>query len=297
MSWKGWLSALIIIIIIILLGSFYTINEVQQGLLVRLGKVQYSADKTVNILKPGLHIKWPLVEKVQKFDMRLRILTLEEDNLVTEDRQTVDVSAFINWRITDVLKYYLATSSYGSAENNLSSRISAAVRTEFGKLSLTDLVSGQRVNVMEKIKDLATKKAESLGITVIDVRINKIALPQATLERVYKNMRTEFSTQATKIRADGLKQAETIRAGSDKQKTIILATAREQAAKTIADGQAQSAQIYADAYQSDPKFYQFYRSLEAYQNVFTSKDDTIVLHPKGEFFKYFNTPLMSGASK
>ena len=152
-------------------------------------------------------------------------------------------------------------------------------------------------SVMEKIKDLATQKAESLGITVIDVRINKIALPQATLNRVYNNMRTEFSTQATKIRADGLKQAEAIRADSDKQKTIILATAKEQAAKTIAEGQAQSAQIYADAYQNDPKFYQFYRSLEAYQNVFKTKDDTIVLHPKGEFFKYFNTPLMNGVSK
>ena len=147
----------------------------------------------------------------------------------------------------------MATSAYGSAENNLSSRISAAIRTEFGKLPLTDLVSGQRVNVMEKIKDLASKKAASLGIKVIDVRI--------------------------------------------KQRTIILATAKEKAAQTIADGQAQAAQIYADAYQNDPKFYQFYRSLEAYKNVFTTKDDTIVLHPKGEFFKYFNTPLMSGVSK
>ena len=144
---------------------------------------------------------------------------------------------------------------------------------------------------------MPAKKAASLGIKVIDVRINKIALPQATLNRVYNNMSTEFSTQATKIRADGTKQAEAIRADSDKQKTIILATAKEKAAQTIADGQAQAAQIYADAYQNDPKFYQFYRSLEAYKNVFTTKDDTIVLHPKGEFFKYFNNPLMSGVSK
>ena len=291
MSWKGWLSALIILILIILSGSLFTINQVQEGLLVRLGKVQYNSQKEPIVLKPGLHAKWPFFEQVKKFDMRLRTLTFEEDNLVTEDRQTVDVSAFINWRIDNLMKYYLATSAYGSAVQNLTSRVQTSIRDEFGKLPLTDLVAGQRVNVMEKIQQIASEKAKSLGIKVIDVRINKIALPQQTLQRVYNNMRTEFSTQATKIRAQGIEQAEKIKANADMKKTIILAKAKETAANTIALGQSESGQIYANAYKSDPKFYSFYRSLESYQNVFTSNQDTLILSPKGNFFKYFNKTI------
>ena len=291
MSKKGWLISLVIIILLILLGSLFTINQVQQGLLVRLGKLQYDSQNQPKILKPGLHIKWPFIEQVKKFDMRLRTLTFEEDNLVTEDRQTVNVSAFINWRIDDLMKYYLATSAYGSAVNNLTSRVQTSIRDEFGKLPLTELVAGERVNVMAKIQGIASEKAKSLGIKVIDVRINKIALPPQTLQRVYNNMRTEFSTQATKIRAEGIEQAEKIKASADMNKTIIIAKAKETAASTIAQGQAQAGQIYADAYQADPEFYEFYRSLDAYQNVFTSTKDTIILHPKGDFFKYFGKSI------
>ena len=137
MSWRGWLLGLIILVIIILSGSLFTVNQVQEALLVRLGKVQYNEKGNPIILRPGLHAKFPFLEKVKKFDMRLRTLTFEEDNLVTEDRQTVDVSAFINWRIDNLMKYYLATSAYGSAVQNLTSRVQTSIRDEFGKLPLT----------------------------------------------------------------------------------------------------------------------------------------------------------------
>ena len=302
MSLKGLSIALLIIIIMVLSGSIYTVNQAQQAIVVRLGKIQDVPDPdesdtdsvthSSKIINPGLHFKMPFIDKVYRFDMRLRVLAIEKDDVVTEDRQTVNVSAFINWKIKDLMKFYLATgmdkASNSNAESKLAVLVQRAIRDEFGKLPLTELVAGKRVNVMAKIQSLATDNASTLGITVVDVRINKIALPQATLNRVYNNMRTEFSTQATKIRAQGTEQAEKIKADADRTKIIILAKAREQAANSVAAGQAESAKIYANAYQQSPDFYEFYRSLEAYQNIFTDRRDTFVLNPSSQFFKYFN---------
>ena len=294
---NGIITVVIIVIIIAYLG-LYTVNQTQEALLLHLGKIVANDKGQAEIQKPGLHYKWPFLDTARYFDMRLRTLNINSSRIVTVEQKDVIVDAFVKWRIKDIVTYYKSTGGNESrADRLLSQKVGDGLRAEFGKQTILELVAGQRSNVMTLIQQNANEVAQSLGVEVIDVRIKKIDLPVEVTNSVYARMSSNREKEAALIRAQGQENAEKVKAGADADVTVILATAKSNAEKTKAGGDREAAQIYAKAYQKDPKFYNFYRSLQAYSNVFEHKKDTLVLQPEGQFFNFFKSLSGLGVSK
>lgn len=284
-----WILTAIIIVIVVALMSTFTVLQTQQAILLRLGKIETNAQNQPLIFKPGLHFKIPLIESVKRFDMRLRTLDIESSRIMTKEQKEVLVDAFVKWRIVDPVVYFKATgANVGRAQALLRQQLNDGIRAEFGQQTISDLLSQERGDVMREILTNVKQAAKPLGIQVVDVRIKRIDLPTEVAETIFARMCSAREKMASLIRAEGQQQAEVIKAQADAKVAVTLANANSQAAKVRAAGEAQAAKIYADAYQKDPEFYSFYRSLLAYNDVFSQKQDTVVLSPKGQFFKYFN---------
>lgn len=193
--------------------------------------------------------------------------------------------------------YFTRTGGNANQANLLlEQQLNDNLRAQFGRRSISDVVSNDRSTIMDALSKMANDSAQSLGISVIDVRIKRIDLPDEVQNAVFDRMRTERERVATEHRFNGKAQAEAIRANADANATLTIATARTQAAEIRSLGDAQAAKIYADAYSQDPNFYQFYRSLEAYKRIFAAnQNNMLVLKPDSEFFKFFNSE--SGSQK
>lgn len=286
---KTKLPVIIIAIVAILIWmTAFFVDQREKVILFNLGKI-----KKVD-LQPGLHFKWPFVNNVIKFDGR--VLTLDEDpeQFLTSEKKNVMVDFYVKWRIDDVGQFYRATGGQErSAEVRLSQIIKDGLRNEFAKRTIRQVVSGERGDIMKSINEISRELAKGLGIEVVDVRISRIDLPERISESVYDRMRAERSRIAKELRAQGQEAAERIRADADRQRTILLAEAYREAQQLRGAGDAKSAETYANAYQKDPEFYSFYRSLESYRKAFQNKSDLMVLDPDSDFFSYFNTPTGS----
>ncbi len=286
---KSFALTILVIVVIVLYASVYTVNEGQKALLLRLGQIELGANGKPKIILPGLNFKIPFLNQTQKFDTRLQMLTVQSSRILTQDQKYVLVDYYIKWRIEDLPLYYQRTSGDPlRAETLLQQQVNDALRTAFGQRTLTEMVSGERINVMALLKDSANATAKNLGIWVADVRIKSIDLPKEVSEKVFNNMRTKREQDATQYRADGRAKAEGISATADAKAAIAVAQSLVAAADLRAQGAAKAAQIYADAYNQGPEFYSFYRSLEAYKIGFSNKSDLLILTPQSDFFKYFN---------
>ena len=272
-------------------STFYTVEEGQDGLLLRLGKiVRVSKTNEASIKRPGLHFKIPVIHSVKIFDTRMQTLDIESSRIVTAEKKDVIVDYFAKWRIDNLVLYYTRTGGNPlQAQTLLRQRLNDALRAEFGKRDIHEVVSGERVNIMKLLQDQANTSAKELGIKVIDVRIKRIDLPTEVSAALFDRMRAERERIATEHRAEGRSKAEALRANADASVTVILATADRDAKKIRGDGDAVAAKIYADVYSKNKDFYVFYRSLIAYENSFNTKNDILVLKPDTDFFKYFNT--------
>ena len=238
--------------------------------------------------KPGLHFKLPVVNNVKKFDARIQTLDAEPERYLTAEKKNVIVDSFVKWRIDDVAAYY--TSMGGDrlrANLRLSQIIKDGLRSEFGKRTIRDVVSGEREEIMKILSVNTARQARQFGIQVVDVRIKRIDLPQEISVSVYRRMEAERARVAKDLRSKGAEAAERIRADADRQRTIIIADAFREAEQLRGEGDAKAADIYARAYTKDAEFYSFYRSLSAYRATFNSESDILVLEPDSEFFKYF----------
>ncbi len=261
---------------------FYTVGQKERGILFRLGEI-VEAD-----LKPGLHLKFPFINNVRKFDSRILTMNARPESFLTVEKKNVTVDFFVKWRISDVGQYYRSTrGDERNAQNRLSQIMKDRLRNEFGKRTIKQVVSGERAEIMGILQEKANKQAVELGINVVDVRISRIDLPDDVSDSVYERMRAERARVAREFRARGRESAERIRANADRQRTEIVATAYGEAEKTRGDGDARSAKIYADAYSVDPKFYSFMRSIEAYKKSFKNNSSVLVLEPDSDFFRYF----------
>jgi len=281
--------AAIIGVILAALMSMFTVLQTQQVILLRLGKIETNAHNQPIIFKPGIHFKIPLVESVKRFDMRLRTLDIDSSRIMTKEQKEVLVDAFVKWRIINPVAYFKTTgANISQAKSLLQQQLNDGIRAEFGQQTISDLLSQERGDVMKEILANVKQAAKPLGIQVVDMRIKRIDLPTEVAETIFARMRSAREKMASLIRAEGQQQAEVIKAQADAKVAVTLANANSQAAKVRAMGEAQAAKIYADDYQKDPEFYSFYRSLLAYNKVFTQKQDTVVLSPTGQFFKYFN---------
>jgi membrane protease subunit HflC len=278
----------VLLILFILFGCLYTVEEGQRALVLHLGEISLNAQGKPRVVYPGLHITFPFVNRVQYFDIRLNTKDVKSSRIFTTEQEYVLVDYYVKWRIQNVALYYQRTSGYSDrAETLLEQKINNSLRAAFGQITTQEVIAGKRGNVMTVLKEEANRNAKELGISVVDVRIKRIDFPKEVTETVFTEMRTKRKQDATKHRSEGISRANAIRAQTDKNVVVKLAQARHSAAEIRAQGQSEAAKIYNETFSQDKEFYALLRSLEAYKNTFKSKSDFLILEPDSQFFKYF----------
>ena len=280
----------VVIPVLLILGilgvslSAFTVDEREQAILFRFGKIVRS-DFT-----PGLHWKVPIVNNVKKFERRLLTLDSNPERILTGEKKNVLVDYFVKWRIGNVEQFYL---TYQGNEENSSRQLAAIIRdalqSELESRNIKEVVSDDRDIIMANLAKKANDELNRYGVDVVDVRIKQIELESEVKNSVFDRMRAERDRVAREHRALGEKEARIIRASVDRKVTELLADARRRSEIVRGDGDAHATEIYAKAYSKDPEFYGFYRSLQGYRDTFNNKGDVIVLEPDSEFFKYFNS--------
>ncbi|GAA0787780.1 MULTISPECIES: protease modulator HflC [Pseudomonadati] len=287
---------LIILVVILGIGfsSVMVVNEGERAIVSRFGKVvkdNIDGEEVTRVFQPGLHIKFPVVDKPRYMDARIQTLDGAADRFVTSEKKDLMVDSYVKWRINDFEKYYLSTNGgiKANAEKLLQAKISNDLRTEFGRRTIREIVSGKRDELQIDALTNASESAANLGIEVVDVRVKQINLPANVSNSIYQRMRAERQAVAKEHRAQGKEQAEIIRATTDANVTVKVAGAERNALTIRGDGDALAAKIYADAYNKDAEFYGFLRSLEAYKESFAGNSDIMVLEPDSDFFKYMKS--------
>jgi membrane protease subunit HflC len=273
---------LLAVALIVLNGSLYVVKETERAVVLRFGRlIQVGTE-------PGLHVKIPLADEVRKFDARVLTLDSQPESFYTLEKKRLIVDSYAKWRIDDVENYYRATGGDETiAQNRLSARINDGLRNQVGKRRLHEVVSGEREELMTELTaELNEAVKQSLGIQVVDVRVKRIDLPPEVSDAVFNRMSAEREKLAREYRSQGKEQAEKIRADADRQVIILEAEAYRDAERMRGDGDAKAAAIYAAAYNKDPEFYSFTRSLRAYEQTFAGGDDVMLLDPNSDFFKY-----------
>ena len=271
--------------IAVLATSIFTVDQRQHAIIFQLGEVREVIDE------PGLYFKWPLIQNVRYFDKRILTLdTADPERFITSEKKNVLVDSFVKWRIVDPRLYYISVAGdEARAKTRLSQTVNAGLREEFGKRTVHDVVSGERDKIMEQMRQKADLDARKIGVQIVDVRVKRVDLPTEVSESVYRRMEAERKRVANELRSEGSAEAEKIRADADRQREVIVAEAYRDAQKIKGEGDAKAASIYAQAFNQNPEFYAFYRSLEAYRSSFKSKSDVIVVEPNSDFFKYMKS--------
>jgi len=272
----------VVVLLIIMSLSLFIVDQRQNAIVFRFGEI-------VSVKKePGLAVKMPLIDNVRFFDIRvLTIDSAEPERFLTSEKKNVLVDLFVKWQISDVQLYYISVSGDESrAQTRLLQTINDSLRAEFGSRTVHDVVSGERERIMELMRRKANEDAQKIGVKVLDVRLKRVDLPDEVSESVYGRMRAERTRAANTLRSTGAAESEKIRVDADKQREVILAQAYRDAQRLKGEGDAKAAAIYARAYEQNPEFYAFYRSLDAYRQSFRNKSDVLVLDPSSEFLKY-----------
>ncbi|MBK57023.1 MAG: HflC protein [Flavobacteriaceae bacterium] len=281
-------------LIILLANSLYIVTDKQTAILLRFGEI---IDPKI---ESGLHFKIPILNTVRKFDSRVLTLDAIPQPYFTEEKKRLIVDAFVKWRISDNEQFYVTSSGgqLSALRTLLTQRVDEGLRNQFGKRTVQDVISGERDELMRVLTADLNKVANSeLGVEVIDVRVKKIELPSEVNDSVYNRMRTERERLAQELRAEGNEIAEEIRANADKERTVILADAYKTAEIIKGEGDAEATSTYAKAFNKDPEFYEFTRSLSAYQSTFENKSDVLLIDPESDFFKYLDSSFGTSSSE
>jgi len=245
------------------------------------------------VTKPGLHFKWPLLQNVRHFDMR--ILTYDDAEplrFLTQGNRPVLVDSFVKWHIIDVRQFYVSVrgEEFG-AQTRIRQTVSGTLRDEFGIRTVHEVVSGEREQIMARVREKVDQDLKRIGVGIIDVRLKRVDLPQEVSESVYRRMEAERKRIANELRSTGAAEGEKIRADADRQREVILAEAYRDAQRVRGEGDAKSAGIYAAAFNQNPEFFSFYRSMEAYRSTFRGKNDLLLLETNSSFLRYFRDSL------
>jgi membrane protease subunit HflC len=286
---KASFTAILIAIVVLLVlasMSLFVVDQRQHAIVFRLGEVV--SIKT----EPGLYWKVPVIEDVRLFDVRIRTVDPDQaDRFLTSEKKNVLVDLFIKWQISDVQQYYISVSGdEARARDRLTKTVNDGLRSEFGKRTVHEVVSGERDQIIELMRSKVDEDAAKIGVKVLDVRLKRVDLAQEISAAVYARMGAERKRVANELRSTGFADAEKIRADADREREIIVANAYGDAQRIKGDGDAQAAALYARSYTRDPEFYAYYRSLEAYRQSFRSKSDLLILEPGSDFFKYMKSP-------
>lgn len=284
MNFKGIGSVLVLLVAAFVASmSFFTVSETELAIKFRFGEI-IKAD-----YEPGLQFKWP-IDNVIKFEKRLMTVDRRPERFLTGGTKYVLVDFFIKWRIVDVAHFYRSTGgSEVVAVTRLISIITDGLRKAVAERSIQQLVSAERSDFMDTMLIATRIVASELGITVADVRVKRIDLPDEVSGSVFDRMRQERVRIAKQLRAEGAQQSEEIMSKADRERTILLADAYKQSEITRGEGDATAASIYANAYSQDGEFYSFHRSLQAYRSAFRGHSDLLVIDPNSEFFDYLKS--------
>lgn len=263
--------------------SIFYVNEKEKALKFRLGEIIKSD------FQPGIHFKLPLVNNINTFDARIQTLDSRPERFLTLEKKNVIVDSFVKWRIGNVELFYTTVGGDDYQANlRLEQIMKDAMRREFGLRTIKQLVSEDRSELRKVLKTKLYPVAKDFGIELIDVRIKRIDLPAEVSNSVFNRMEAERARVAREFRSQGDEQAELIRAEADKERDILIASAYREAQNIRGRGDAKAADIYAKSYGKNEEFYAFYRSIQAYQTSFAETNDTLILEPKSDFFKYFS---------
>ncbi|GAA0340449.1 protease modulator HflC [Morganella psychrotolerans] len=328
---RKYLAVIVILVLGVLYASVFAVQQTERGIVLRFGKVLRDSDNKPIVYEPGLHLKVPFIETVKMLPARIQTLDIQADRFLTNENKDLIVDSYLKWRISDFSLYYLATNSgnINQAENLLKRKFSDRLRSEFGRLSVKEIVTDSRGTLTTEVKNALnegssgndpkatdadnaiadaaarvqeeTKGAQllvvnpnsmaALGIEVVDVRIKQINLPAEVSEAIFQRMRAEREAVARRHRSQGLEEAMKIRAIADKTRTEMLAESERQSLTLRGAGDAEAAKLFADAFSQDPDFYAFIRSLRAYEQSFKSGgNDIMVLSPDTDFFRYMKAP-------
>jgi len=283
----GPLVAALVVIALVIKGALFTVDQRQNAIVFQLGEV-----KEV-ITKPGLNFKWPMIQDVNYFDMRiLSYDDVEPLRFITSEKKPVLVDSYVKWRIIDVRQYYVSVlGDEFRASTRLRQTISNLLQAEFGRRTVHDVVSGARDEIMAEVRQKADQDLRRIGVEIVDVRLKRVDLPQEVSESVYGRMQAERKRIANEQRSEGAAEAERIRADADRQREVILADAYRDAQRVKGEGDARAAATYAKAFSKNTEFYAFYRSMDAYRNVFQGKNDLMLLEPSSDFFRYLRDSM------
>jgi modulator of FtsH protease HflC len=281
-----WLFVAAIVVLLLLSMSMYIVDQRKAAIKFQLGEVV--AVQT----KPGLYFLVPLLQNVRLFDMRIQTMEPREpERFLTSENRNVLVDSFVKWRVIDVKQYYVSVSGDPvKAEARLAQTVNDALRAEFAKRTVHDVVAGERDKIMSTVATKVDEDARQIGVAVVDVRLKRVDFVPEISADVYRRMESERKRVANELRATGQAEGEKIKADADRQRQVIIADAYRDAQRVKGEGDAQASRIYAEAFGRNPEFYSFYRSLEAYRQGLRGKSDVLVLDPTSDFFKYFLSP-------
>jgi membrane protease subunit HflC len=283
----GPIVAVLAVLALLVSSTLFTVDQRQNAIVFQLGEVKEVVQRS------GLHFKWPLLQNVRLFDMR--ILTYDDAEplrFLTQGNRPVLVDSFVKWRIADVRQYYVSVQGDElRAATRIRQTVSGTLREEFGTRTLHDVVSGEREVIMSQVRDKVDQDLKRIGVEIIDVRLKRVDLPTDVSESVYRRMEAERKRLANELRSTGAAEAEKIRADADRQREVLLAEAYRDAQRVRGEGDAKSAAIYAAAFNQNPEFYSFYRSMEAYRSTFRGRNDLMLLEPNSDFLRYFRDSL------
>ena len=279
------LSAFFIFIIVIVaigLNGLFTMNEKQQGLVLQFGEPKRVVQDS------GLNFKMPLIQNVVRYDKRILEYDLPIEEVIAVDKKRMLIDSFTRFKITDPLEFYKTVGSESNVRNRLNSNVISSLRRVVGTVTLDELLSEDRSNIMIRIRDEVNNEASRFGIEIVDVRIRRADLPEANSQAIFERMISERVREAKEFRAKGSEIAQKIRAEADKEKTVILAEATRKSEILRGEGESSAISIYANAFEMDSDFYSFYRSMQAYGKVLGEDGTTMILSPDSEFLEFFN---------
>jgi membrane protease subunit HflC len=285
---RAAVGVFVVLVVALLLAfmSMYTVDQRKAAIKFQLGEV--IAVQT----EPGLYFLVPVLQNVRLYDTRIQTMeSREPERFLTSENRNVLVDSFVKWRVVDVRQYYVSVSGDPvKAEARLAQTVNDALRAEFAKRTVHDVVSGERDKIMSVVAKKVDEDARSIGAAVVDVRLKRVDFVPEINADVYRRMESERKRVANELRATGQAEGEKIKADADRQRQVIVANAYRDAQRVKGEGDAQASRIYAEAYGRNPEFYSFYKSLEAYQQSLRNKSDVLVLDPSSEFFRYFRSP-------
>ena len=277
------LTSILFAIFILIYAATFIVDEREVAIKFRLGEI------VTTYQEPGLYFMIPFINNIKKYDSRLLTMDSKPEQFLTSEKKNVIVDSFVKWKITSPENFY--RSSKGDERigiNRLSQIINDLTKSEFSKRTINDVVSGDRAALMNIVRLEANKAAQALGISVIDVRVKRVDLPDDVSNSVYARMVKERATVAKSFRSKGKEEAQGISALAERESETIIAEAYKKAQEIKGEGDAISTETYAKAYNLSPEFYSFYRSLTAYKKTFSAKQDILNIQPDSDFFKYFN---------